>query len=631
MASKTRSAVAKYGIEHWTITKLCDSYDRIGIARLVVPRFQRMLVWSEAKKKQLISSVKAGFPIGSLLMSLRHNADGQEEYYLVDGLQRSHALAAFRKHPMLFIDDEQLVKSDPPSEPFLAELHIPVDPENVELLRSVLTDWLREQSSFMASDGWSANHLIRRIFEEYQCSVSYETIERLEQSTNAFLERLEQSVNVGDFEIPVIVFKGSIEDLPEIFDRLNSQGTKLNKFEIFAAAWNDRSVSIQDRQLIEAIRDKYRAFASNADVQIEVDPERLGTPQFPFTLFEFFLGLNKLLRKKFPLLFGPLNIRDEMETESAGFNLVAASLRIPFSEMQKQLPEKLPLLLDDFAHRIEKACEEVNAFLKPILAHPGNASKTKLHHAEYQVVLYCALVYQEMWDQDGKIRPTWRKARNTLSRTLTMHYLLDILGDAWAGHGDSRLRELLLQRRTELFEAPMASTWQLTLDKWFDVQMSRRENKSTRIDSTSVLFLKYLYVHAQTYFEALAETYDGEHLIPKNRLKGIIKRDQISDGLPISNIANLSFLKMAKNRGKRDRTLLENLHGLPMYCKATPSEKRGMEKDIAKGALLRKVEDLNFDPNDDDCGLTEEWFRSFCKKRFEYLKELFFVQYNIAP
>src|SRR5579872_574052 len=98
-------AKAQYKPDTWTVKDICQAYEGNGGTRLVIPRFQRMLVWTEAKKRDLIQSVKQGFPIGSFLMYPRV-VDSETDYLLIDGLQRSDALTSFRKQPMKWVDKE---------------------------------------------------------------------------------------------------------------------------------------------------------------------------------------------------------------------------------------------------------------------------------------------------------------------------------------------------------------------------------------------------------------------------------------------------------------------------------------------------------------------------------------------
>ena len=49
--------------------------------------------------------------------------------------------------------------------------------------------------------------------------------------------------------------------MPEIFDRINSQGTPLDQYEVYAAAWPvQQKFMIKDSQIIEHVIRKYDTF-----------------------------------------------------------------------------------------------------------------------------------------------------------------------------------------------------------------------------------------------------------------------------------------------------------------------------------------------------------------------------------
>lgn len=52
---------------------------------IVIPKFQRGLVWSSTKKREFIKTLKEGNPIGVLLLYRENEAS---KYQVIDGLQR---------------------------------------------------------------------------------------------------------------------------------------------------------------------------------------------------------------------------------------------------------------------------------------------------------------------------------------------------------------------------------------------------------------------------------------------------------------------------------------------------------------------------------------------------------------
>jgi len=64
-------------IETWTVEDLVDAVSEKPIKKrkIMVPKFQRNLVWGNEQKKSYIDSIKMGFPFGSLLLSKEKNEE----------------------------------------------------------------------------------------------------------------------------------------------------------------------------------------------------------------------------------------------------------------------------------------------------------------------------------------------------------------------------------------------------------------------------------------------------------------------------------------------------------------------------------------------------------------------------
>lgn len=73
--------------------------------KIVVPKYQRGIVWKESQKKDLIDSIKKGIPFGSIL--LYHDED-QSNFRLIDGLQRCNTIYEFISNPANFFDENDI-------------------------------------------------------------------------------------------------------------------------------------------------------------------------------------------------------------------------------------------------------------------------------------------------------------------------------------------------------------------------------------------------------------------------------------------------------------------------------------------------------------------------------------------
>ena len=81
----------KYELEQKKFSELKDNIE--------IPKFQRGLVWNEDKKKEFIKTLKAGLPIGVLLLSKGENG----KYLVIDGLQRFTTMVEYSRDYFSYI------------------------------------------------------------------------------------------------------------------------------------------------------------------------------------------------------------------------------------------------------------------------------------------------------------------------------------------------------------------------------------------------------------------------------------------------------------------------------------------------------------------------------------------------
>ena len=88
-------------VETWTVSDLIDAVNNdtpLKKKSVTVPKYQRSLVWPEKMRKSFVSSIKSGYPFGSLLLYKVGEAEGITQYNLIDGLQRTSTLLDYTKN-----------------------------------------------------------------------------------------------------------------------------------------------------------------------------------------------------------------------------------------------------------------------------------------------------------------------------------------------------------------------------------------------------------------------------------------------------------------------------------------------------------------------------------------------------
>jgi len=213
-----------------------------------IPAFQRGYVWDEQKVLRLLESVAKGYPIGSILLWKSDTkklelADSEhlpypvleERYpttYILDGLQRCGALygAFYKNHGGA--DEVFAVGYDLRNEVFVNLTEGPFGPEVVplrELFDSLA--FLRRHGLLLPLDDGPA------------------LVERAVNLLNTFQEYMVATVTIEPEEV---------DDVVEIFERINSTGTPLNSLDFMrAVTWSptfDLNDEISDVAAIAAGR-----------------------------------------------------------------------------------------------------------------------------------------------------------------------------------------------------------------------------------------------------------------------------------------------------------------------------------------------------------------------------------------
>lgn len=258
-------------LDQTTIKKL------LTIFKLVIPDFQRNFVWKKSKKEQLLASLFRGFPIGAI--TLYEDMNG---YYIIDGLQRINTLNQYLSRPntiisfdiffekaesdfRLFLKRRQLTDLSQPLEKYIKEWYVGLNSlygfEKVSILYSVLMN------------GHS------RIAEAFR---DLELVEEL-------LGILKSKIEIAYDDIALIIYRGSKDDLPELFKNINTGSVALSQYEILQSVWNNY---LLEKDLIQ---DTFEAFGRELelirdDYEIEAVKEAGA-----FDIFKNIIGLNHMI------------------------------------------------------------------------------------------------------------------------------------------------------------------------------------------------------------------------------------------------------------------------------------------------------------------------------------------------
>lgn len=299
----------KYSVQQQTLEQVLGF---IKSGQIAIPEIQRPFVWKPVQVRDLIDSLYMGYPTGYLIMSqsptmkLKDGSISTGKMIMIDGQQRVTALmtsivgtdvmdAEFKKHrikisfnPLALDEDEEKFKVQTPA---------------------VLKDkrWIPDIAEVFKPDFDSFE------FVQNYCSVNTNV---LPKELNKTIMRL---IEIKNRQIGIITLSNeiTIDEVTEIFIRINSQGTKLNQadFAMSRMAANEKYGGNTLRKAVEyfshlavapewyndMLKDESFKQTSYADKMawLRNDKESIYDPDF-----------NDILRVSFMYKFGRAKMKD---------------------------------------------------------------------------------------------------------------------------------------------------------------------------------------------------------------------------------------------------------------------------------------------------------------------------------
>jgi len=603
----------KCTVEDWSLKELAEALqdEHKGNKRIAVPMFQRGKRWKIGQQKTFIDSLLKGFPVGTMLFHEEKDEQGKRTYILIDGLQRGNCIRKYMNNPTEFFYDSTI--SDDFCHCLLLKLNADEE-ENYPIVRNLLTNFIKSQKTFKNLQFFSP---AKELAEKF--SASFDIIGDLIDIIKDFFEQRQTLYEqIASTIIPVVIYHGSEENLPDIFDRINSQGTPLDQYEVYAASWpvNER-VKIDNIDIVESAIKKYDSFVEDGFLIQGYNREKMRSSKM-LNAFEYLFGLSKFLVNKYDILAFQRSLADDT-VNTLGFELVNACLND--SDKIKTLYKNIYGLpnVNAFEKALYEAIDFVAQAISPIFKFKGNNRKfrNKVFHSKFQILSMISTSFKEMYKNNDFSSPcnTWENKKGIIARNLRLYYVYDILIKYWYEGGNQKIHTAAKPNRYEIEISPRA--WRTALDGFFDRSMSRVESKNIATPkSEEIVMLNCIYLNTFTAMDQLSiDKFDIEHIAPKEQMKKFIKKTK-GKGLPISCIANLCYLPEYVNRSKRDRNFYQDKKYLDYI---------NLEEVESKFSFTTQEDmdwmDMPYEENDFD--VLQSYYIDFCTSRFEKLKKLF--------
>lgn len=214
----------KYDVQQITVESILND---IKTGEIVIPELQRPFVWSNTQVRDLIDSLYNGYPIGYLITSKNSNLkrrNGGEtigKTMLIDGQQRITAI-------MTAMAGLEVLKQDFKKYRIIISFNPFADTNKGEKMFEVQSSAILRDKRWVAdiADLFKADFSLISFYNEFR-KINSDIIvneSELERSFNKLLGIKSQLIGVITLKAYL-----AVDDVTEIFVRINSQGAKLNQ------------------------------------------------------------------------------------------------------------------------------------------------------------------------------------------------------------------------------------------------------------------------------------------------------------------------------------------------------------------------------------------------------------------
>ena len=443
--------------QNYIVDKLTLS-DLTKSGKIVIPSFQRGIVWNKEHRKDFIETVKSGDPFGVVLVS---QAKPNDPYILIDGLQRLSTLKAYMTNPLEFVDEnDKFIDGAKLQKLFEVKyqtkgLQLPkvekVDKEKKIFLKRMITIMKAKETTPKSREIWPSIAEILEINKN-----DFEVFAAFDEFYSSFLENLE----LPDIIIHAIVYQGPQERLPVVFEHLNTTSVTLSKYEVFSSQWPSAKIVLNDEEIIQSVWKKYSGLKNSSS--FDVDTTEDGIRNGGITLFEYCFAFSEILNdenKPFSYMFS----KTKKSTDPTGFDLLALACGLPINRADLiWKDEYLGSIYDStlFVNLKNAIIESINIVDSCIKNYVTDLKGTIIKSSSlYQVYHLIISVFNHLYELDLKKKTITKKDTTEATEWIGLFkkyafkwYLLHRINDFWNENRQvSDLRRLLDEKNSSFY------------------------------------------------------------------------------------------------------------------------------------------------------------------------------------
>lgn len=281
----------------------------------MLPKYQRTVVWSSQQRKKLFETITKQYPFGSILLYKRDIPGKETRYQIIDGLQRVSTIKHITKHRKDYYDEFDFNQ-------FFSLLDgccydaAEQGESHFRNMNCDEKDYFREQTWKTFEICQDSSKYSQSLFSRVKGFCSEDELHIV---CDAIFDEFNKDFNPNDIGIPVVIYKGDIDVLPEIFERLNSSGTKLSRFDVYSALWSKYTFKVTDIDILDKIDKRYRSMNEKSGFIIDGYTDGCIYESNVINLHEYCYALGMVLVDKVPSWF-----IDKKTCGAVGFFLLSA-------------------------------------------------------------------------------------------------------------------------------------------------------------------------------------------------------------------------------------------------------------------------------------------------------------------